>query len=158
MKQSLKTGFSFGLTSGIITTLGLMVGLYSSTGSKLVVLSGIITIAFADSLSDALGIHVSEESRKKVSGKHVWTATVSTFVSKFVFAISFILPVILFDLSLAIVLSVVYGLSLLSLLSYYIARTQKKKPWKVIIEHLVIGVCVMFLTNFVGLFVKTIFG
>jgi len=28
MKHSLKTGFSFGLTSGIITTLGLMVGLH----------------------------------------------------------------------------------------------------------------------------------
>ncbi|GAI31399.1 unnamed protein product, partial [marine sediment metagenome] len=38
MKHSIKTGFSFGLTSGIITTLGLMVGLHSSTGSKLVVI------------------------------------------------------------------------------------------------------------------------
>jgi hypothetical protein len=62
MKHSWKVGLSFGLTSGIITTLGLMVGLNSSTNSKLVVIGGIMTIAIADSPSDALGIHVSEES------------------------------------------------------------------------------------------------
>jgi len=52
MKRSFRIGFSFGLTSGIITTLGLMVGLYSSTNSQLVVIGGILTIAIADSLSD----------------------------------------------------------------------------------------------------------
>ena len=158
MKEPLKTGFSFGLTSGIITTLGLMVGLYATTNSKLVVLGGIITIAIADALSDALGIHISEESKKGVSEKHVWAATFSTFVSKFVFAISFVIPVILFDLTTAIIVSIVYGLSLLSVLSYNIARTQKKKSWKVICEHLVIGVLVIVLTSVVGLFVKIVFG
>ena len=65
MNHSIKTGFSFGLTSGIITTLGLIVGLNSGTGSKLVVLGGILTIAIADAFSDALGIHISEESENK---------------------------------------------------------------------------------------------
>ena len=54
MKDSLRTGISFGLTSAVITTLGLMVGLHSGTGSKLVVLGGILTIAIADAFSDAL--------------------------------------------------------------------------------------------------------
>ena len=62
MKHSLRTGFCFGLTSGIITTIGLMAGLYSSTNSKFVV-GGILTIAVADAFSDALGIHISEESK-----------------------------------------------------------------------------------------------
>ena len=62
MKHSLKVGFSFGLTSGIITTLGLMVGLNYGTSSKLAVIGGILTIAIADASSDALGIHISEES------------------------------------------------------------------------------------------------
>ena len=38
MRTSLKIGFSFGLTSGVITTLGLMVGLHAGTHSKSVVL------------------------------------------------------------------------------------------------------------------------
>ena len=53
MEVSIKKGVSFGLTSGTITTLGLMVGLYSGTQSRLVVLGGIVTIAIADALSDA---------------------------------------------------------------------------------------------------------
>ena len=158
MKASLKTGFSFGLTSGIITTLGLMIGLFYTTNSKLVVLGGIITIAIADSMSDALGIHISEESKKGSSEKHVWTATLSTFCSKFVFAISFVIPVILLDLSTAIITSIVYGLSLLSVLSYNIAKHQRKKAWKVIFEHLVIGSLVIVLTGVVGLLIKSVFG
>jgi len=48
MKHQLKTGVSFGLTSGIITTLGLMVGLHSGTQSRIAVVGGILTIAIAD--------------------------------------------------------------------------------------------------------------
>ncbi len=59
LKHSLKIGFSFGLASGIITTLGLIVGLHSGTHSKKVVIGGILTIAIADAFSDALGIHLS---------------------------------------------------------------------------------------------------
>ena len=58
IKQSFRAGFSFGLTSGAITTLGLMVGLHSGTHSKVVVMGGILVIAVADALSDALGIHI----------------------------------------------------------------------------------------------------
>ena len=65
MKHSIKVGFSFSLTSGIVTTLGLMVGLNSSTNSKLAVVGGILTIAIPDALSDARGIHVTEEVQNK---------------------------------------------------------------------------------------------
>ncbi|MBU0527026.1 hypothetical protein KKE92_00970, partial [Candidatus Micrarchaeota archaeon] len=82
LKNSIRTGIAFGLTSAIITTLGLMVGLDSTTHSKVVVLGGILMIAVGDALSDSLGIHISEES-KKTDGKSVWEATLSTFAAKF---------------------------------------------------------------------------
>lgn len=88
MKHSLKTGFSFGLTSGIITTLGLMVGLHSGTHSRLVVMGGILTIAIADAFSDALGIHISQEFQKKYSVKEIWEATLATLFSKLVFCLN----------------------------------------------------------------------
>ena len=44
MNNSLKAGLGFGITSAVITTLGLMVGLLESTDSKLAVIAGIITI------------------------------------------------------------------------------------------------------------------
>lgn len=158
MRHSLKTGFSFGLTSGIITTVGLMVGLNSSTHSKIVVVGGILAIAIADAFSDALGIHVSEESEGKHTAKEIWESTISTFLTKFVFALSFIVPLLLLQLSTAIIVSVIWGLFLLSIFSFYIAREQKAKPWKVIAEHSTIALVVIVITHYVGDWIGLTFG
>ena len=150
MNHSVKIGFSFGLTSGIITTLGLMVGLNSGTHSKLVVIGGVLTIAIADAFSDALGIHISEESENKHTTKEIWESTIATFVSKFAFALTFVIPVLLFPLTTAIYVSIVWGFTLLGLFSFYIAKEQGVKPWKVVIEHLVIALAVIIITHYVG--------
>jgi vacuolar iron transporter family protein len=156
MKHSIKVGFSFGLTSGIITTLGLLIGLYASTHSKIVVIAGILTIAIADSLSDALGIHLSEESENKHTKKQIWAATVSTFFFKFIFSMTFLIPILLLELSTAIIISIIWGLSLLGIFSYYIAKEQKAKSWRSISEHLILAIFVIVLTYQVGLWISTI--
>ena len=96
MRHSWKTGISFGMASGIITTMGLMVGLHSGTGSKPVVVGGILTIAMADAFSDALGIHISEESENRHSTREIWEASLATFLSKFFFASTFVVPLCCF--------------------------------------------------------------
>ncbi len=159
MKHPLKVGFSFGLTSGIITTLGLIVGLHSSTHSTSVIIGGILIIAIADALSDAMGIHISEASENKHTTKEIWQATISTFLSKFAFALTFIIPLLLFQLPLAVIISIIWGLSLLSIFSFYLAKQQKKtKTWKVITEHLTIAVVVIILTHYIGQLVASVFG
>jgi len=158
MRHSIKTGFSFGLTSGIITTLGLMVGLHSGTHSKLVVLGGILTIAIADAFSDALGIHISEESENKHSAKEIWESSIATFFSKFIFALTFIVPVLLFELLTAILVSIVWGLSILGILSFHLAKRQKAKPWRVITEHLTIALVVIAATHYAGHWISSLFG
>jgi len=158
MKHSLKVGFSFGLTSGIITTLGLMVGLSSGTNSKLAVIGGILTIAIADSLSDALGIHISEESENKHTVREIWESTLSTFVCKFVIALTFLIPVLLLELTSAIVVSIVWGLSLLCIFSFGIAKNGKAKPWWVVSEHLLIAIVVIIVAHYVGHWVSLMFG
>jgi len=157
MRHSIKTGLSFGLTSAVITTLGLMVGIYSGTHSRLAVIGAILTIAIADAFSDALGIHISEESENKHTPKEIWEATFSTFLSKFLFAMTFVLPVLFLRLNAAIIISILWGLSLLSLFSFYLAKEQKVKPWKVILEHLIIAVVVIAATYFVGKWIRLIF-
>ena len=98
MKRALRVGFSFGLPSGIVTTLGLIVGLNSITHSQLVVIGGILTIAVADSLSDAIGMHISQESENHLSHRDVWKSTIWTLISKFIFSSIFIIPFLIFDL------------------------------------------------------------
>ena len=155
MKISIRKGFSFGLTSGIITTLGLIVGLHSSTNSSTIIIGGILVIAIADAMSDALGIHVSEESENKHSAMEVWESTVATFLSKFIFALTFIVPFLLFSLSLAIIVSVIWGLSLITAFSLYMAKQQNIKPFRVVLEHLVIAIFVIVVTHYVGDWVAT---
>jgi len=157
IKHSLKIGLSFGLASGIITTLGLMVGLYSGTHSKLAVIGGILIIAVADAFSDALGIHISEESESKHTPKEIWISTLSTFFTKFLFPLTFIIPILLFELSTAIVISIIWGLSMLSVLSFNIARTEKAKPQKVILEHLIIALVVIVATHYLGDWISATF-
>ena len=150
MKHQLRTGVSFGLTSGIITTLGLMVGLHSGTQSRIAVIGGILTIAIADAFSDALGIHISEESENQHTHKEIWESTIYTFLSKFFIAISFLALLLSFELTKAIIVSIVWGMFLLVVFNFYIAKTQKKHPWKVIGEHLAIATLVIILTHFLG--------
>lgn len=150
MNESLRTGISFGLTSGIITTLGLMVGLHSGTHSKAVIIGGILTIAIADAFSDALGIHISEESENAHTHREIWVATLATFLTKFIFALSFLVPVLFLDLRAAIIISIAWGMSALSALCYVLAKSQGKSPLKVTVEHLMIAIAVISITHFVG--------
>ena len=146
--QSMK-GISFGIVSGVITTLGMMVGLDAGTSSKVTVILGVLTIALSDSLSDALGVHVSEESEKS-SSKQIWRATFATFCSKLVFGLSFVIPLLLFSLKYAIIISIIYGILLIFGISYLIADKQKTSKRDAIIEHLSITIVVITLTYLIG--------
>src|SRR5574341_64307 len=158
LKAGLQTGLTFGLTSGVITTLGLIVGLHSGTHSKLAVIGGILTIAVADAMSDALGIHISKEAENAFRPTHLWTATFATFVSKLLMAGTFILPVLILGFPTAIVVSVAWGLVVLGVLSYAMARAQGSRPLVVVAEHFVIALAVVVIAHALGDWVAATFG
>jgi VIT1/CCC1 family predicted Fe2+/Mn2+ transporter len=150
VKRSIRKGLGFGLNSGVITTLGMMVGLSASTQSRIAVIGGIIAIAIADAFSDAVGIHISEESENRHTEREIWESTLSTLASKFIVALTFVVPVVAFGLSLAIWVSVVWGLALVIMFSHYLATQQGVKSHKVVLEHVVIVIIVIIITHYVG--------
>ncbi len=154
MRRAFRVGFSFGLPSGIVTTLGLMVGLNSITQCRIIVIGGILTIALADSFSDAMGIHLSQESESHLSHLDVWKSTFFTLLSKFIFSSMFIIPVMFFPLRNAVIISVFLGLYLIFLISLLIARERNDNPVKVICEHVAITVFVILMTHYVGLYIS----
>jgi len=158
MNHSIKVGLSFGLTSGIITTLGLMVGLSSGTHSKVAVLGGILTIAIADSMSDAFGIHVSEEAEGVHTEKEIWQSTITTFIAKLLFALTFVVPILLFSLQTAVIVGIIWGLLALSVYSYVISKGKEISKLKVVLEHLFVGVVVIIITHYVGVLINSFFG
>lgn len=157
LDHSVRVGISFGLTSGIITTLGLLVGLSAGTSSRTAVLGGIFTIAVADSLSDALGIHIAEESEGVHTPREVWTATLATFLAKLLTALTFAIPVALLDLDAAVVVSIVWGAAALTGLSVNLARSQETRARPLILEHLGVAALVVAAAHGVGLVVSAVF-
>ncbi|MEM1058918.1 MAG: VIT1/CCC1 transporter family protein [Verrucomicrobiota bacterium] len=148
--HSLQVGLLFGTTSGIITTLGLVTGLAAGTESRLAVIGGVLTIAVADAMSDALGIHVSEEAEGVHSEREIWTATLTTFASKFLTAATFLVPVLLLELKTAVWASIAWGALVLAVMSYFVARSQRARPLWVILEHLFIAAVVVAITHYLG--------
>ena len=155
MKLAVRKGFGFGLTSGVISTLGLMMGLSAGTHSSDVVLGGIIVIAIADAMSDAVAIHMSEETNASEKESTIWPETIATFASKFIIALIFILPIIFLPLTIAIYLNIAFGLLLITLLSYYIAKFEKRNISQMIISHLAITIIVVIITSFIGQWAET---
>jgi VIT1/CCC1 family predicted Fe2+/Mn2+ transporter len=149
LQNSSFKGISFGLVSGVITTLGLIIGIDAGTNSSSTVILAVMTIAFADSFSDALGVHVSEESAER-SERKIWRTTIYAFLSKFLFTLSFLIPLVLFELSTAITCSTIYGLTLITIISYLIGFKQNKNKINVIAEHLTITILVIIVSYLIG--------
>jgi VIT1/CCC1 family predicted Fe2+/Mn2+ transporter len=156
-RHSLKVGFGFGVASGVITTLGLMIGLFSTTNSKIAVIGGVLTIALADSLADALGIHFSEESKGIHTTKVIWLSTIFTFLSKLVITLSFIPLIVFLPIKIGIILDIVWGFLLLSFYSYFMAKKQNNKPFFAIFEHVSIMIVVIICSYYIGNLIDKIY-
>jgi len=150
-------GFGFGTASGVITTLGMIVGLYSSSSARLAIIGGIFTVSVADALSDALGEHISEESKRHPLAKDVRNITISTFVSKLIIGLSFVIPFVLLPVFHAVLISILYSSLVLVLLSLRIAKRTKQNRYEVITEHLLVGFAVVIITFFLGKWVEIAF-
>ena len=156
MKKSYAKGFSFGIMSAVITTLGLMIGLSAATASKLAVVGGVISIAIADALSDAVGVHALVES-EGAQGREVWEAASTTFLSKFIFALVFLIPVIFLNLQDALWTAIGIGVVLIVIISYKIAKLRNESFMYQTAEHLVLTFIVLAVTHYVGMWVASVF-
>lgn len=152
-----RTGIFFGAASGVITTIGLIVGLNAGTNSLVAVLGGILVVAVADSMSDALGIHIAQEADPDSTSQHIWAATFWTFFTKLIVALSFAVPLLLLPLDQAVIAAVFWGLLVIVLLSAYLAHMQRVAALPIIAEHLGIAVVVVVISHYIGVWVNGAF-
>jgi VIT1/CCC1 family predicted Fe2+/Mn2+ transporter len=154
--HQLVMGITFGLTTSVITSLGMIAGLYSATASRLAVVSGIAVMAVADGLSDAISLHTVEEAELDGDGNprhthlEVWLTTVFTFLAVALFSLSFVVPIILLPLEKAVYAAIAWGIFLLAALNFYVARARRENPLKPIAEHVVLAAFVVVASHFVG--------
>jgi VIT1/CCC1 family predicted Fe2+/Mn2+ transporter len=153
--HQLVTGVSFGLTSGVITALGMIVGLHSATSSKLAVVAGVVVMAIADGLADAVGIHIAEETEVekgivKHTQKEIWLSTLFAFLSVSGFILTFAIPILIFPPTSAILIAVCWGILLLVLLNFFIAKIKQENSTKLILEHVLLALFVIVISYGVG--------
>ena len=118
----------------------------------------ILTIAVVDAFSDSLGMHMAQEAQNYITHKIVWMSTIFTFLSKFIFSSIFIIPVLIFDLHEAILISIIIGLYMIFLVSLIIARERNENPYKVICEHIFIALFVIIIAHYIGILISNTFG
>jgi VIT1/CCC1 family predicted Fe2+/Mn2+ transporter len=144
-----QTRFSFGSTSAVITNLALMAGLHSQANAKVSIIGGILVIALADNVADSFGIHIYQES-ENIETLEVWTSTVFNFISRILVSLSFVALMLVFPLYTAIIISIIWGLLLLAVVSYMIAKNESGNPYLSILTHVLIALAVIFVSNVVG--------
>ncbi len=145
-------GAAFGLTSGTITTLGVLIGVFFATESKFATIAAILIVAIADAVSDALGIYSAKETEKGVSQRAIWRVTQASFWAKFLVSAVFIIPVIFLSQLPAIVISQIAGFGLLFFLGVFVAKVRAKPPFVSAVEYVIVGLIVVFVTFLLGRF------
>ncbi|MEI8230490.1 MAG: hypothetical protein WCG83_05155 [Candidatus Peregrinibacteria bacterium] len=141
--------FSIGATAAIITSMGLIAGLTQGVDAKVGIITGLLIIAVADNLSDSFSIHIYKES-EGASRQEVLISTFGNFAVRFLIVLTFAIMVMLFTPNVALIVSSIWGLGLLALLSYLIAREQKLDPLRHTLWHLAIAVLVIAGSRMLG--------
>lgn len=147
---------TFGLTSGIMTTSGVLIGVYAATPSKLVVASSLLALAVSDSLSEAYAMNnakLSEGLSRGAAIKYALFAMSGNVLVPLIFLIPlFLMPIrsaVCFNLILA-------GLSLLILnVANSIAR--QEPICKNAIQSLGLAGIILILATLAGNFISWIF-
>jgi len=151
MHQAIKKGMSFGLSSAVITVMGIIVGTHSATDLKHAIIAAVIVVAAADSLSDLFGVHFSEKSAKDTTNAEAWISAVSTFLTKLLFGLSFLIPIFAFqDLHTAILVDLIYGMIALSIYVYYVAKGRNEKIIPTIIGQIILALVVISVSHYIG--------
>lgn len=144
-----QTKFSFGATSAIITNLALITGLDTMANAKLSIIGGILAIALADNIADSTGIHVFQES-ECIDKREVWFSTFTNFSARLLVSLTFVFLIVVLPIKVAVFCSIIWGLALLTFLTYTISKGRQANPYSAILEHIIIAGFVIVASHFVG--------
>lgn len=148
---------SYGGTAAVVTSTAIISGLGAAGATRSVIVSALLIAALADNLADALSIHVFQESEQREK-KDALTGTVTNFLTRLLLCISFVPLVGLFPLSHVAEVSIVWGLLLLAVLTYLVARERKVKTLPEILKHMVVAFVVITVSMTTGHWIRVVLG
>jgi hypothetical protein len=144
---------SFGTVSGVVTSIGLIIGFGAAGISKSTIIGGLLIIGLADNLTDALSIHIYQES-EKLEGHAAFRATLSNFGTRLLISLSFVTLVLTFSSATAVFVSLAWGIALLTGLTWVVARSRGANVTTEVFKHLAVAAVVIAASRAIGILVS----
>jgi VIT1/CCC1 family predicted Fe2+/Mn2+ transporter len=157
MKRTLLQGVSFGTTSAVVTSMGMSVGLNAATANKAAIVSGLLIIAIADNISDSLSIHVYQES-EGLEAKSAFRSTLTNFLARLFATGTFVALVIALPPAMMGPILLAWGLVLLGVLTYLLARARGVSVVSEIVKHVTVALLVVFVSRTLGVWIRDYLG
>jgi len=145
--------YVFGISSAVLTTLGIVVGINAATSSRTAIIAGIVGVAVAESCSDAFSMYSLKRSERGVSTRAALRGAIATWLAKATFALTFIIPFLLLDFSPALITSLVWGVALLTFVNIQIAFVQQTPIARTVARNILFAFAVIALSYYAGTFV-----
>ena len=145
--------YSFGATSAIVTSIGLIIGLDAATAARTTILGGLLIVAIADNLTDSLSVHIYQES-ERLEPKAAFRTTLINFATRLGLSLSFVLLMIILPLRVAVAASMLWGLVLLTVVSYAVARSRQLPVLREIAKHVAVAAVVMLASKIIGYIIQ----
>ena len=148
---------SFGGTAAVVTSAALISGLCAVNASKPIIVSALLIAALADNLTDALSMHIYQESEQH-NQTSAFTGTITNFFARLLISVSFVFLVGIFPLADVDKAAILWGMSLLAILTYLVARERKVKPIAEVIKHLLAASAVVVASTLIPPWISELFG
>ena len=144
---------SFGAVSAIVTSIGLIVGLGTAGISTPTIIGGLLIVGLADNLTDSLSIHVYQES-EKLEQQAAFEATISNFIIRLLISISFVIITLAFSSSIAVFVSLAWGIALLTGVTWLVAKSRGANVTTEVLKHLAVAAVVIVASRAIGVLIN----
>ena len=111
--------------------------------------SALLIAAVADNLTDSLSVHMYQES-ERLEQREAFVGTLTNFATRFIVCLSFVLIVVLFREQAAAVGGIIWGMSLLTVLTCILARYRKVSAMSEVGKHLAVALVIVFVSRGIG--------
>jgi VIT1/CCC1 family predicted Fe2+/Mn2+ transporter len=148
---------SYGGTAAVVTSTALISGLSAADTTKPVIVSALLIAALADNLTDALSVHIFQES-EQLDQKDAFTGTLTNFATRLLLCASFVPLVVTFSLAHAAAVAIAWGALLLATLTYLVARERKVSLVPEVAKHLFVAFSVIVASMLIGRWIGAALG
>lgn len=147
---------SYGGTAAIITSIGLVVGFVTATGSRGALVGSLLIVGLADNITDSLSIHVYQES-EGLEGASAFRATVTNWTTRLLVTATFVILAVVAPRLWLAPAAILWGALLLGALTRALARQRHVSTGRELGLHLSVAAVVVLLSWAIGTVIGAVF-